>query len=115
MIRVENHLGNIEISKDYLTTLIGHTASQCFGVAGLNAYGAKQGVLKLLSRNDSYDKGIIIRQQKGKIIIDLHIAVSYGVNISAIVDSIINKVSYAVEEAGISVSKINVYVDGMKS
>lgn len=115
MIRVENHLGAIEVSHNYLTTLIGKTVSQCFGVAGMNIYGAKQGFLSIFQKNSSYDRGIIIRQQKGKLIIDLHIAVSYGVNVSAIVDSIINKVTYAVNEAGIDVNKINVFVDGMKS
>ena len=48
--------------------------------------------------------------------IDLHIVVTYGVNIAAIVKSIVNKVRYTVEEAtGIQVRKVNVFVDGMKS
>ena len=41
---------------------------------------------------------------------------TYGLNISAIVNSITNKVSYVVEEAtGLKVSKVNVFVDGMKT
>ena len=48
--------------------------------------------------------------------IDLHIIVTYGLNISAIVKSIVNKVRYTVEEAtGFEVRKVNVFVDGMKS
>ena len=44
----------------------------------------------------------------------MHIAVSYGVNINAIVDSIVNKVRYTVEEATeLRVSKVNVYVDAL--
>ncbi len=115
MIRVENHLGTIEISKNYLTTLIRYTVSNCYGVAGMEAYGAKQGITKLFSDDSSSKQGIIIRQHNGKLIIDLHIAVSYGVNISAIVDSIINKVTFAVEQTGVEVYKINVYVDSMKA
>ena len=50
------------------------------------------------------------------MVIDLHIYVTYGINVSAIVDSIVNKVRYVVEsETGIEVKKINVYVDGMES
>ena len=50
------------------------------------------------------------------MVIDLHIFVTYGINVSAIVDSIINKVRYVVEsETGIAVNKINVFVDGMES
>ena len=48
-----------------------------------------------------------------KLVIDLHIIVSFGVNIPAIVKSIVNKVKYTVEDAtGLEVSKVNVFVDG---
>ena len=47
---------------------------------------------------------------------DLHISVIYGMNISAIAKSIVNKVRYTVEEVtGLQVKKVNVFVDGMKS
>ncbi len=116
LIRVENHLGSIDISNEYLTTLIGHTVTSCFGVVHMNAFGAKQGFLSLLNKGNTYDKGVIIRQNRDRIIIDLHITVSYGVNISAIVDSIINKVRYTVEEeTDLTVIKVNVFIDGMKS
>ena len=39
----------------------------------------------------------------------------YGMNIAAIAKSIVNKVRYTVEEAtGLTVKKVNVFVDGMK-
>ena len=116
LINVENHLGTINISNNYLTTLIGHTVTSCFGVAQMNSFGAKQGIRSLIKKNNGIDKGVIIRQNRDKVIIDLHITVSYGVNISAIVDSIVNKVRYTVEEeTDISVLKVNVFIDGMKS
>ena len=56
-----------------------------------------------------------MRTVSGGLVIDLHIAVTYGVNISAIVKSIVNKVRYTVEEAtGLQVAKVNVFVDDMK-
>lgn len=116
LIKVENHLGAIDVSMDYLTALIGHTVTNCFGVSEMNSVGPKQGVLSFLDKNSAIDKGVIIRQNKDSLVIDLHITVTYGVNISAITDSIINKVRYAVEEAtGFSVLKVNVFIDGMKS
>ena len=46
----------------------------------------------------------------------MHIIVTYGLNIAAIVKSIVNKVRYTVEDAtGLDVLKVNVYVDGMKA
>lgn len=116
MIKVENHLGTIDISNSYLTTLIGHTVTSCFGVVQMNPYGAKQGILSVIKKHNDINKGVIIKQSRNKIVIDLHITVSYGVNISAIVDSIVKKVRYTVEqETDIDVSKVNVFVDGMKS
>ena len=57
----------------------------------------------------------ILRADGGDLIIDLHIIVTYGVNIGTIVDSITNKVRYTVEQStGLGVKKVNVFVDGMK-
>ena len=101
MIKFENHLGSIEISQDYFANLVGHAASECFGVAGMV--------------DEAQDKGVKVRTVAGGLVIDLHIAVTYGVNIAAIVKSIVNKVRYTVEEAtGLQVAKVNVFVDDMK-
>lgn len=113
MIKVKNHLGTIGISTAYLRQLISHTAENCFGVAGLNAYGAKQGVYAVLKKENT-TKGVIIRQEGDELVVDLHITVTYGVNVSAIVDSIIHKVNFVLtEQAGINVKSVNVFVDEM--
>ena len=105
MIKFRNHIGTIGISTGYLRQLISDTAESCFGVAGLNAYGAKQNTTK----------GVIIRQDGDELIVDLHITVNYGINVGAIVDSIIHKVNYVLtEQAGVNVKSVNVYVDEMK-
>ncbi len=116
MIQMENHLGMIEISQAYFACLIGNAASSCYGVAAMEKSGTKQGLRSLFSRRSYADQGIRVRSDGDKLIVDLHISVMYGMNISAIAKSIVNKVRYTVEEAtGLSVSKVNVFVDGMKS
>ena len=115
MIKFENHLGAIEISQDYFANLVGHAASECFGVAGMVESTASQGLRYILKKDEAQDKGVKVRTVAGGLIIDLHIAVTYGVSISAIVKSIVNKVRYTVEEAtGLQVAKVNVFVDDMK-
>ena len=48
------------------------------------------------------------------MVVDIHIAVTYGLNISSVVKSIVGKVRYVAEEAtGLQVSKVNVFVDDM--
>lgn len=43
MIRIENHLGTIEISQEYFAYLIGNAASSCYGVAGMVKSGTQTG------------------------------------------------------------------------
>ena len=118
MIRIDNHLGSIEISEHYFGKRIGNAVSSCFGVAGMANSNAKQGLRSLLFKNktDYIDQGVAVRSIGNGLVVDLHIVVTYGLNISAIVNSITNKVSYVVEEAtGLKVSKVNVFVDSMKT
>ena len=56
-----------------------------------------------------------VRSEGDRLVVDLHITVIYGMNISAIAKSIVHKVRYTVEDAtGLTVKKVNVFVDGMK-
>ena len=113
MIGFENVLGSVEISQEYFANLIGNATSECFGVAGMIS-SPYQGIKAVVSNKENLDKGVRVRTEDGHLIVDLHIAVTYGINISAIVESIIHKVRYTVEEnTGLKVSKVNVYVDSM--
>lgn len=119
MLKLDTHLGTIELSSGYLSALIGHTASGCFGVVRMNPTGATQGVrAALFKKSAPIDSGVRVYVPKGskQVVIDLHISVLYGVNVAAITDSIINKVRYVVEsETGLSVNKVNVFVDAMEN
>ena len=115
MFKIEKPQGTIEISNAFFSDLVAHAASECFGVAGMALSGPRQGFRRFLGQEIS-DQGVRVRYQNNDLVIDLHIIVTYGINISAIVKSIVNKVSYAVEEAtGLKVGKVNVFVDEMKT
>ncbi|HOD02013.1 MAG: hypothetical protein BWY46_00271 [Firmicutes bacterium ADurb.Bin300] len=115
MVKIENHLGIVEISKEYFSSLIGNAASSCFGVAGMANSNAKQNIRSFFFRTRQYiDQGVNVLKDADGLIIELHIIISFGLNISAIVKSIVNKVRYTVEEAtGLEVKKVNVFVDSM--
>lgn len=118
MIKIDTHIGTIELTSAYLSALIGHTATNCFGVVKMNPAGASQGVKATLLKSNSIDNGVRVSVPKGskEVTIDLHITVMYGVNVAAITDSIVNKVRYVVEsETGLEVKKVNVFVDGMEN
>lgn len=116
MIKMENHLGIIDISHDYFVNLVGNAVINCFGVAAMATSGARQGLLQRITKRDAENKGIVVKVKNQKLVVDLHIIVTYGTNISAIVKSIMHKVQYVIEEkTGFEVSRVNVYVDGMKT
>ncbi len=113
MIVIENHLGSIRISRDYLYTVIEHTVTSCFGVADLHESSLLETIKTRLFPGD-IRRGIRLRSRNNSLVIDLHIVTGIGANVSAITDSIRNKVRYAVEEfTGIQPAQINVYVDGI--
>lgn len=117
MVTVENHIGKIDISENYLITLVKHTVADCFGVADVCCVNPFRSAVSALTFGKAFSKhrGVVIRSHKnGGIIIDLHIKVSHGTNITAAVNSIIHKVSFTVEEAtGANVMGVNVFVDDM--
>lgn len=117
MVKIENYLGTVSVSQEYFSTLVGNAVTTCFGVAGMSNGNARQGIRSFFFRKRSFiDKGVVVRMSGEALIVDLHIVITFGLNISAIVKSIVNKVRYTVEEAtGLEVKKVNVFIDSMIS
>lgn len=115
MVSVENHLGKITVSGSYLTELVKHTVEGCFGVAGLASVCGIQRAVSYFTNGRLFGdkKGVYIHTSKnGGLVIDLHIKVTFGTNITAAVNSVVHKVSFTLEEAaGVPVQKVNVFVD----
>ena len=117
MITVENHIGKISVSENYLTEIVRHAVCDCFGVADVCNTNTFRSAVSSLTRGKLFRrKGVIIHADDDGITIDLHIKVSYGTNIKAAVNSIIHKVSFTVEESvGMHVKNVNVFVDDMNA
>ena len=114
MLKLENHLGTTTITTEYFAGLIGPVVSSCYGVVGISASTPMQGMLRRVSGRSTPAQGVKIKAIGDKLVVDIHIKVLYGINVSAIVKSIMNKVRYAVSQAvGLQVAKINVFVDDM--
>ncbi len=115
MIAYETRLGKIDISEGYLSKLIGHEVTSCFGVAGMVASGSKQRIVGKFQKNEPVETGIRVFGDTDGIKVELHIMVIYGMNINAIAASITEKVKYIVKQnTGITVEKVIVKIDGIK-
>jgi len=108
-------LGNVQVDNDVIAKYAGSSAVECFGIVGMAAVSMKEGIAKLLKK-DNIRRGVgVTVSADNRITIDLHVIVSYGVSISAVTDNLISNVKYKVEEfAGLSVERINVYVEGVR-
>lgn len=123
MIKYENQNGYIEITNSYFAKLVGNAAQSCFGVTRMVNSNPVQSIKSAIinrveraSELDNTNQGVVIKSVNGALVVDLSIAVSYGVNINAIADSIVNKVRYTIESAtDLKVSEVNVHIEGIDS
>lgn len=115
MITSRFPLGNVSYSAEYFSTLVGEAAKQCYGVAAMTPRDMTDAVFSLVgtARGASYaEKGVRVTQEGGRLVIELHIAVSYGLNISTAARAISHRVKDEVEQAtGLKVARVIVSVD----
>lgn len=115
MISYETRTGTVCFTSNFLSKLIGHAVTSCFGVVGMVPSNNRQRLFGLISKEQSLDTGIKVTGNANAIDVEIHITVSYGMNITAIAESITEKVKYVVEgSTAITVNKVNVKVDGIK-
>lgn len=115
MISFETRTGTVIISEAYLAKLIGHEVTSCFGVVGMIPRSSRQKISHFVSKGKSIDTGIKVTGDVDTATVEIHIAVTYGMNINAIAASITEKVKYVVKETtGINVEKVIVRIDGIK-
>jgi len=119
MVTKRTHLGDITVTRQFFSELIGRTIVSCYGVVDMNADGVKQTLIDsipFLKNRKSVDKGVSFKVVRDKLYVELHITVMYGVNVSSVVKSIQHKIKYAVEEeTELSVERVDVFVDGIKT
>lgn len=112
MIRLESESGRISMTDEVFTNLAGEAATSCFGVKGMVACSKESGRWQLL-RRESMSKGVLVKNNDdGSVSIELHIGVDHGVPICTIAQSIMEEVSYKLEQStGIPLKSVDVYVD----
>lgn len=108
-------LGIVTIDPEVIAKYAGSVAVECFGIVGMAAVSMKDGLVKLLKK-ESLTKGIQVGiSDENKTTLNFHVVVAYGVSISAVTDNLISNVKYKVEEfTGMSVDKINIYIEGVR-
>ena len=111
---MNTQLGAIMIDPEVIARYAGSVAGECFGIVGRAMGNVKDGIVKLL-RGDNLTRGVNVQINDNKITLSFHVIVAYGVSISAVSDNLISNVKYKVEEfTGMSIEKINIFVEGVR-
>ena len=93
MITTHFPLGDVRFSAEYFSTLVGEAAKNCYGVAAMAPRGR-------------------VTSENGRLVIEIHIAVGYGLNIATAAQSITHRVQDEVERStGLRVARVVVSVD----
>ena len=112
MITSYSPLGEVRYSGEYFSTLVGEAAKSCYGVAAMASGGVLDTVKSMVLGDDFSEKGVRVTEEDGRLVIELHIIVSYGVNISSAAQSITHRVRDQVEKAtGLKVARVTLAVD----
>lgn len=118
-------MGRIEVSRRYLQEVVGYTVAGCFGVTRLEPVRMSSWLKDFFHRKGDKaessgsfkDRGVVLKPRpEGLLDIDIYLSSSYGTNITAVCDSVAEKVRYAVKEsAGLEAGEINIYVASVKT
>ncbi|MFT9847913.1 Asp23/Gls24 family envelope stress response protein [Aneurinibacillus sp. REN35] len=114
-VQISTELGKIEIDTQVIATLAGAIAMECYGLVGMSSRRTmKDGIADIL-RRDNLSRGVEVRDDSGRTVIDLYIIVSYGTKISEVAHSVQERVKYALHTTlGMAVDEVNIYVQGVR-
>ena len=114
-LEINNDLGHVSISDDVIASVAGGTAVSCYGIIGMASKNqVKDGITEILGK-ENYSKGIIVKKDDGKLVIDLYIIVMYGTKISEIANNVQSSVKYQIEKTlGAKVNEVNIFIQGIK-
>ncbi len=112
--KFSNEQGSIEIDAEVIAQISGITATECYGIVGMAARGVKDGIVRLLMR-DNITKGVLVSVEGDYVDIEFHIIVEYGTKISAVTDNLMSTVRYKLKDMlGLKVGVIKVFVEGVR-
>ena len=114
-VKIQNQLGNIDISNDVIATVVGGAATEIFGIVGMASKNQIRDNLNEILRRDNYSKGVVVRQQEDGVAIDVYIIAGYGTKISEVCRNVQSKVKYNLESMlGVKAESVNVIVQGVR-
>lgn len=106
-------LGKIEVLPNAIHTIAVQAISECYGVVGIAAPRLHNGRAVLLPP-EQRNQGVQVRIVNDQIILEVYVALEYGLRISEIAHNIMSSVKFSIEKMlGVPVAQVNVNVQGL--
>lgn len=106
--------GTLTVSDDVFADLAGYAAKECYGVVGMAALRDDAGRPAL--GGPRVRRGVrVSRDDQGRLRVDLHVILEYGVNVTAVSRNLADAVQFVLRGvAQVEDAKVYVHVEGMK-
>ena len=106
--------GNLHVANDVLADIVGNAAMECYGVVGMTAPNAADGIAKILPAS-RLRRGVVVDATDKGIHVDLYVIIEYGTNISTVSQNLVDQVSFALKEyARVPLDGVEVHVEDVK-
>ncbi len=106
--------GDLVVSEDVIADVAGHAVLQCYGVVGMAAPNAVDGLVKILPKS-RLRRGIVVSTDEDGTLVSLYVILEHGVNISTVSENLVDQVSFALREFVRAPFKgVEVHVQGIK-
>ncbi len=106
--------GDLHVANDVLADIVGYAAMECYGVVGMTAPTAADGIAKILPAS-RLRRGILVKPTEEGVKVDLYVVIEYGTNISAISQNLVDQVTFALKEyACVPIADVDVHVQDVK-
>lgn len=110
----ENVAGNLHVANEVLADMVGNAAMESYGIVGMAAPNAADGIAKLLPTS-RLRRGIIITSTDAGVHVELYVVIEYGTNINTVSQNLIDKVTFVLNEyAKVPLDGVEVHVQGIK-
>ena len=110
-VTIPAELGTITISPAAVADLVARTAGRCYGVVGL---ASRTRVGRLLGRERA-TSAVHVGQEDGRVYVDLHVVVEYGLNLAEVAATLRSQVTYELERlTGLQVAAVDVHIENAR-
>ena len=106
--------GNLHVANDVLADMVGNAALECYGVVGMAAPNAADGIAKILPAS-RLRRGVVVTTTEVGVHVVLYVVFEYGTNINSVSENLVDQVTFALSEyARVPLDGVEVHVQGVK-